>query len=338
MKKAYIIAEAGVNHNGDLKIAEELIFQAKKCGADAVKFQSFRAKDIVSIDAPKAEYQIKNLNNEISQYQMLKNLELSEKDHYHLIKKCEENKIDFLSSPFDIQSIKLLVKVGLKVFKIPSGEITNVPFLREIGKLNKKIILSTGMATIDEVGFALKVLIKAGSKKENITILQCHTDYPTKYKDVNLNAMMTLKNTFDTEIGYSDHTPGIEIPVAAVALGAKIIEKHFTIDKSLPGPDHIASLEPKEFKSMVIAIRNVENAMGNGIKKPTSQEFKNLLIVRKSIFTARKIKKGHIISEDDLVVKRPGDGISAVHYDKVIGKKAKHDLEMGIKLNLFDIT
>lgn len=337
MKKVFIIAEAGVNHNGDIKIAEELIVQAKKSGADAVKFQSFIASEIVSPEAPRAEYQKKNLKGNISQFQMLKKLELSEEDHHFLIKKCAENKIEFLSSPFDLKSIDLLKKAGLKVFKIPSGEITNVPFLRKIGELKKNIILSTGMANIDEVEFALNLLISSGTKKENITILHCHTDYPTDYKDVNLNAMLTLKSRFGTDIGYSDHTSGIEIPVAAVALGARIIEKHFTIDRNLPGPDHLASLEPKEFKLMVNYIRNVELAMGNGVKKPTPTELKNLNVVRKSIFTAVKIKKGHILTENDLIVKRPGDGISAVNYDNLIGKKAKHDIEADIKLKLSDI-
>lgn len=337
MKKVYIIAEAGVNHNGDLKIAEELIVQAKKCGADAVKFQSFKAANIVSKEAPRAEYQIKNLKEEISQFDMLRKLELSEKDHYTLQQKCKEAGIDFLSSPFDIPSIKLLSKIGLDIFKIPSGEITNVPFLREIGRLNKKVILSTGMADLKEVDFALNELIRSGTAKKNITLLHCHTDYPTHFRDVNLNAMLTLKKEFGVAVGYSDHTPGIEIPLAAVTLGAVIIEKHFTVDKNLPGPDHLASLEPVEFKFMTTAIRNVEKALGSGIKKPTSKELKNLKVVRKSIFSCEKIKKGQIIKPSDIEIKRPGDGISAIFYDDIIGKKAKLDIEKGQKLKLTDI-
>ncbi|MDH5716995.1 MAG: N-acetylneuraminate synthase [Spirochaetia bacterium] len=320
--KIFIIAEAGVNHNGDMSIAKKLIDEAVKVGADAVKFQTFKADNLVSQTAQKAQYQKNTTDAKESQYTMIKKLELNEKDHKELMTYCDKKKIQFLSTPFDHDSINLLNKMGLKTFKIPSGEITNLPYLRKIGSLKKNVILSTGMANLGEIEGALEVLIKAGTKKENITVLHATTEYPCPISDVNLKAMITIKNAFDIKVGYSDHTPGIEVPIAAAALGASIIEKHFTLDKNMKGPDHKASLEPEELKSMVNAIRNIEKALGHGIKKASDSEIKNISIARKSIVASKDIKKGEPFTKLNITAKRPGNGISPMRWDEVIGREA----------------
>lgn len=318
----FIIAEAGINHNGSLQTAKKLVDVAVDAGVDAVKFQTFKAEKIISRYAPKAEYQKKTTDADESQFDMIKKLELNKDAHKELMDYCIDKGIIFLSTPFDIESIDLLCKLGLKIFKIPSGEITNLPYLRKVGGLKKRIILSTGMADMGEIEDALDILIQAGTQKENITVLHCNTEYSTPLEDVNLLAMLTIKETFKVEVGYSDHTLGIEIPIAAVALGASMIEKHFTLDKNMEGPDHKASLEPHELKAMVHAIRNVEKALGNGIKKPSASETKNRHIVRKSIVAAREIKRGEMLSEETLAVKRPGNGISPSEWNRVIGRRA----------------
>ncbi len=325
MQKTFIIAEAGVNHNGDLELAKRLINIAVMAGADAVKFQTFKSEHLVKKDAKKASYQIKNTENSETQYQMLKKLELDMKAHKELIEYCNKKEIMFLSTPFDLESIKLLYDLGLEIFKIPSGEITNFPFLREVAKLDKKVILSTGMSRLCEIEESLEILLNYGTKKENITILHCNTDYPTKFEDVNLKAMLTIKDAFKVNVGYSDHTLGIEVPISAVALGASIIEKHFTIDREMQGPDHKASLTPIELQEMVKAIRNIEIALGNGIKKPTKSEAKNIEVARKSIVAKCKIKKDEVFSEENLTTKRPVNGINPMRWNEVIGKEAKRD-------------
>lgn len=328
MNKVFIIAEAGVNHNGSIDLAFKLIEAAKEVGADAIKFQSFKADKVVSKDAEKAEYQKKTTNSNESQYEMIKRLELSLDDHYKLFDYCLNKGIQFLSSPFDLESIDLLIQLKLETLKIPSGEITNLPYLRKIAQFNKNIILSTGMSDLGEIEDALDVLINNGTDKERITILHCNTEYPTPFEDVNLKAMLTIKNAFNVKVGYSDHTKGIEVPIAAVALGAEVIEKHFTLDRNMEGPDHKASLEPKELKEMVMAIRNIEKALGNGIKKPSESELKNKPITRKSIVAKKDIKKGEIFTEENLTVKRPGNGISPMRWDEIIGKEAKRDFDI----------
>ncbi len=325
MIKTFIIAEAGVNHNGSLDLAYKLIDAAKEAGADAVKFQSFKAASLVSKKAEKAEYQKRTTDSNESQYEMIKRLELSFEDHIKLIEYCKSKNIIFLSSPFDLDSIDLLNNLGLDTFKIPSGEIINLPYLKKIGTLNKNAILSTGMADLGEIEDALDILIESGTKKENITVLHCNTEYPAPFEDVNLKAMLTIKNAFDVKVGYSDHTLGIEVPIAAVALGAGVIEKHFTLDKNMEGPDHKASLEPQELKLMVEAIRNIEEALGNGIKKPPKSEIININIVRKSIVAKKTIRKGEILTEENLTVKRPGNGISPMRWDEIIGTSAGKD-------------
>tara|TARA_B100000780_G_C21101229_1_gene444379 strand:- start:269 stop:1264 length:996 start_codon:yes stop_codon:yes gene_type:complete len=318
----FIIAEAGVNHNGSIDVAKKLIDEASNAGADAVKFQTFKAKDLVSKKAQKAEYQKKTTDKKESQFDMIKKLELNVAMHKELISYCNIKNIMFLSSPFDLDSIKLLDELGLLVFKIPSGEITNLLYLRHIGKLNKKVILSTGMADINEIKDALDTLISNGTQKENITVLHANTMYPTPLKDVNLRAMITIGNTFDIAFGYSDHTLGIEVDIAAVAMGARCIEKHFTLDSTMEGPDHKASLEPSELKSMVRAIRNIEVALGSSIKKPSNSERPNMEVVRKSIVAKKNIKKGDVLCEQNLVIKRPGNGISPMRWDDIIGTNA----------------
>lgn len=318
----FIIAEAGVNHNGSIDVAKKLIDEASNAGADAVKFQTFKAKDLVSKKAQKAEYQKRATDKKESQFDMIKKLELNVEMHKELISYCNSKNIMFLSSPFDHDSINLLDKLGLSIFKIPSGEITNLLYLRHIGRLNKKVILSTGMADINEIKDALDTLISNGTKKENITVLHANTMYPTPLKDVNLRAMLTIGNTFDIAFGYSDHTLGIEVDIAAVAMGAKCIEKHFTLDSTMEGPDHKASLEPVELKSMVRAIRNIEVALGSSIKKPSNSERPNIQVVRKSIVAKKNIKKGDILCEKNLVIKRPGNGISPMRWDDIIGTNA----------------
>ncbi len=323
--RTLIIAEAGVNHNGSVKTAKKLVDAALRSGADAVKFQTFRAQDLVGKLASKAPYQNRTTCRNETQLEMLRRLELNADDHRTLIGYCKKKRIQFLSSPFDLFGVEMLDGLGLNIFKIPSGEITNLPYLRKIGGLNKKIIMSTGMADLREINDALSALVKAGTKKENITILHCNTEYPTPSEDVNLLAMLSIKKHFNTDVGYSDHTLGIEVPVAAVALGAKIIEKHLTLDRNMKGPDHKASLEPHEFAMMVRAIRNVEKALGSGVKRISRSELNNIKVVRKSIVATRPIKKGEIFTSENLGVKRPGTGLNPMEWDRVIGGIAKKD-------------
>ena len=326
IKKVFIIAEAGVNHNGSIELAKKLIDVAVDSGVDAVKFQTFKAINLVSKNAQKAEYQKENMNDgDDSQFNMLKKLELDIQTHRELISYCNSKNIMFLSTPFDHDSIELLNDLGLEIFKIPSGEITNLPYLKHIGKLNKKVILSTGMADIGEIEDALDVLIQSGTKKENITVLHANTMYPTPMEDVNLKAMVTIGNTFDIAFGYSDHTLGIEVDIAAVAMGACCIEKHFTLDKTMEGPDHKASLEPDELNAMVKAIRNIELALGSSIKKPSKSESQNIQIARKSIVAKSSIKKGEIFTENNLTIKRPGMGINPMRWDEIIDSIANKD-------------
>ena len=340
MKKVIIIAEAGVNHNGDINTAKKLIDAAAEAGVDYVKFQSFKADKLVSPYAKKADYQIKNTEEEDdSQYQMLKQLELSVDDHIELIEYCSLKKINFFSTAFDLDGISYLSSLNLGVFKIPSGELTNYPYLRAIGKSNLPVILSTGMANLEEIEKAINVLIFHGAKKNEITVLHCNTEYPTPMIDVNLKAMLTIKDKLDVSVGYSDHTLGIEVPIAAVALGAKVIEKHFTLDRDLKGPDHKASLEPNELKEMVNAIRNIEKAIsGNGIKEPTLSEIKNIHIARKSIHLSKDLKLGSVIREKDIISLRPGDGICTMNWEDIIGKQVNKDLKRFTKLSLKDLS
>lgn len=325
MKKVFIIAEAGVNHNGSLELAKRLIDIAVESGADAVKFQTFKTENLVSKNAEKADYQKETTDSNESHFDMIKKLELDIDAHKELIDYCNEKDIMFLSTPFDHDSIELLNQLGLDIFKIPSGEITNLPYLRDIGKLDKKVILSTGMSNIGEIEDALDVLLTSGTKKENITILHANSEYPTPMEDVNLRAMVTIGNTFDLEFGYSDHTLGIEVDVAAVAMGASCIEKHFTLDKTMDGPDHKASLEPNELKAMVRSIRNIESALGSSIKKPSPSELKNKSIGRKSIVANCGIVKGEVFSEKNITIKRPGTGKSPMLWDQVLGQVAQKD-------------
>lgn len=327
MKRCIIIAEAGVNHNGSIDIAKKLIDAAVASGADAVKFQTFKAENLATIYAKKAEYQKNLTSKKESQFEMLKKLQLNKEMHIELINYCVKKNIKFLSSPFDHDSIDLLRDLGLEIFKIPSGEITNLPYLRHIGKLNKKIILSTGMSNMDEVKIALDVLINSGTKKNNITVLHANTEYPTPMEDVNLKAMVTIGQELDINFGYSDHTLGIEVDIAAVAMGAKCIEKHFTLNCNMEGPDHKASLEPEKLKEMVKAIRNIEKALGSNIKKPSNSELPNIQIARKSIVAKTKIKKGDILKENNITIKRPGGGISPMNWDNVIGTTATKNYE-----------
>ncbi len=325
MKKVFIIAEAGVNHNGSVKLAKKLIDVASKAGVDAVKFQTFKAELTISKSAQKAAYQKETTDTEESQFDMIKRLELDINTHKELISYCKTKNIMFLSTPFDHDSIDLLDGLGLEIIKIPSGEITNLPYLRHIGSLNKEVILSTGMADIGEIEDALDVLVEAGTEKEKITVLHANTMYPTPMEDVNLKAMVTIGNTFDIPFGYSDHTLGIEVDIAAVAMGATIIEKHFTLDKTMDGPDHKASLEPDELISMVKAIRNIELALGSSVKKPSVSETPNITVARKSIVAARNIAQGEVLTKDNLIVKRPANGINPMRWDEIIGTKAKKD-------------
>ncbi len=326
-EKVFIIAEAGVNHNGSLELAKKMVDVAKESGATAVKFQTFKAEKIVSKYAQKAEYQKKTTGSDESQLEMIKKLELSYENFEELFNYCKEKGILFMSTPFDIDSARFLYDLGMEVFKIPSGEITNYPLLKEIGSYKKPIILSTGMANLGEIEDAIDVLERFGTKRENIIVLHANTEYPTPVEDVNLKAMLTIKEAFKVRVGYSDHTLGIEVPIAAVAIGAVAIEKHFTLDKNMPGPDHKASLEPHELKAMVEAIRKIEKALGNGIKKPSKSEVKNIKVARKSIVAAREIKKGEVFTEENLTVKRPGTGISPMRWKEVIGKVAKRDFK-----------
>ncbi|KAJ52333.1 N,N'-diacetyllegionaminate synthase [Clostridium tetanomorphum] len=323
--KCFIIAEAGVNHNGDINIAKKLINAAYEAGADAIKFQSFKAKNLVTKEAVKADYQ-KKTTGDGSQYEMLKKLELSFDEHIILKSYCEEKGIMFISTPFDFESVDLLKKLDVPLYKISSGDLTNTPFLKYIAKLNKSIILSTGMANLAEVEIAVDAIKETGNK--NITLLHCTSNYPTDYEDVNLNAMITLKNAFKLPIGYSDHTVGIEIPIAAIAMGAQVIEKHFTLHKDMEGPDHKASLNPEELKKMVLSIRNIEKAFGDGIKRCNKSEENTKKVARKSIVASTKIRKGEAISYENVTFKRPGNGISPLLIEQVIGKTAICDINI----------
>ena len=340
MKKVMIIAEAGVNHNGDIKIAKKLIDAASEANVDFVKFQSFKASKLVSPDAKKALYQIKNMGDkDNTQYQMLKQLELTHENHLELISYCRFKNVNFLSTAFDVTGVSYLSSLNLPIFKIPSGELTNFPYLKAIAITNLPVILSTGMANLKEIEMALNVLISNGTNKKLITVLHCNTEYPTPMKDVNLKAMLTIKNKLGVSIGYSDHTLGIEVPIAAVALGATVIEKHFTLDRKMKGPDHSASLEPNELKEMVNSIRNIEKAIsGSGIKEASFSERKNIAIARKSIHLSKSLKSGSIISEENIIALRPGDGICTMNWNKVMGKKVNSDLPKYTKLTWENIS
>ena len=327
MNHTIIIAEAGVNHNGSLEMAKQLVDKAVEAGVDYIKFQTFKASKLVTKSAKQAEYQQKNIGKEEdSQYQMLKKMELSPEDHEVLIAYCKERGIKFFSTAFDFDSIDYLHSLNLGLWKVPSGEVTNYPFLKRIAAYNKKTILSTGMCDMQDVRNAVEALYKNGLSKEDLILLHCNTEYPTPFEDVNLKAMDALRKEFGVEVGYSDHTKGIEVPIAAVALGATVIEKHFTLDRTLPGPDHKASLEPDELKAMVSAIRNIEKAVGgDGTKHVSESERKNIAIARKSIVAACDIKAGETFTEENLTVKRPGSGISPMRWEEVLGQKAKKD-------------
>jgi N,N'-diacetyllegionaminate synthase len=320
MKRVIVIAEAGQNHNGKLKLAYKLIDGAKECGADFIKFQTSIPKLHISKFAKKANYQIKNWQKRGNQLQMLEKLSLVYNDFEKLKKYCKKKKIEFLSTPFDLKSIDFLKSFNMKYFKIPSGEITNLPYLIKVAKLKKKVILSTGMANLVEIREALKILTSYGTKKKNITVLQCNTEYPTPYRDANIKAMLTIKEKFKVKVGYSDHTEGIEASLAAVSLGARVIEKHITLNKNLPGPDHKASITLKEFKKMVEGIRKITVALGNGVKKISRSEKKNIKIARTSIVASKQIAKGEKFTSKNLTIKRPGNGISPMKLFKVIGK------------------
>ncbi len=339
MRKVLIIAEAGVNHNGDINIAKKMIDAACEAKADIVKFQTFKADKLVSRNAKMAEYQINNISNSAlgnSQYQMLKKLELNEENHIILMDYCKLKGIKFLSTSFDNDSIDLLRKLKINIWKIPSGELTNKPLLQKIGAFNESVIISTGMSLMSEIRDAIDILIHSGTNRDNITVLHCNTEYPTPMVDVNLKAMNEIKDKLNVKVGYSDHTLGIEIPIAAVALGAEIIEKHFTLDREMEGPDHKASLEPNELTKMVESIRNIEIAMGSELKQPSNSELKNIVIARKSVHLNKDLFIGSIISESDLIMKRPGDGISPMEYEKLIGKKINKNLKSDHKLSLND--
>lgn len=322
-----IIAEAGVNHNGKLKLAKNLVDAAVLAKADVIKFQTFKAENIIIKNTPKAPYQDKNYAKHTTQYNMLKELELTEEDFVELCAYSSKKNILFCSSPFDIQSVEFLHSLKHPFWKIASGEITNYPLLKKIGSYKEKVIMSTGMATLLEIENAVKILMEAGTDKDVITLMHCNTEYPTSMQDVNLRAMKTMRESMSIAVGYSDHTLGIEVPIAAVALGASVIEKHFTLSRALPGPDHKASLEPQELSEMVQAIRNIEAALGTGIKKPTEAELKNLLLARKSIVASRQISKGECFSEGNLTVKRPGNGMSPIYWDHCIGRIADREYD-----------
>ena len=326
-KHTIIIAEAGVNHNGSIEMAKQLVDKAVEAGVGYIKFQTFKAANLVTKSACQAEYQKKNIGgSDDSQYKMLKKLELSPNDHEILVNYCRERNIKFFSTAFDFDSIEYLHSLDLGLWKIPSGEVTNYPFLKRIAAYNEKTILSTGMCDMEDVRAAVSALYKNGLSKENLVLLHCNTEYPTPFEDVNLKAMDALRKEFGVEVGYSDHTKGIEVPIAAVALGATVIEKHFTLDRNMEGPDHKASLEPDELKAMVSAIRNIEKAVdGDGTKHISDSERKNIAIARKSIIAAKDIKKGELLTEENLTVKRPGTGISPMRWEEVIGTKAIRD-------------
>lgn len=325
MGKTIIIAEAGVNHNGSLELAKRMVDSAHECSVDYVKFQTFKAEKLANKFAVQAQYQKQNMNKESSQIDMLKGLEINDSDFKSLNHYCATAGIKFMSTPFDMESIDFLAALGMDYMKIPSGEITNLPYLRKISRLGIPVIMSTGMCRLGEIEEAMDVLYNGGLTTDQITLLHCNTEYPTPMIDVNLRAMETLRSAFGTKIGYSDHTKGIEVPIAAVAIGAAVIEKHFTLDRTLPGPDHVASLEPDELKLMVDSIRNIEMALGNANKQVSDSERKNMAIARKSIVAASDIKKGEILTEKNLTVKRPGNGISPMKWDDVMGTIAIRD-------------
>ena len=320
-----IIGEAGVNHNGDLNIARKLIDVAVEAGVDMVKFQTFITEEGITGNAEKAKYQLSATDKKETQFEMLKKLELDREAHEELIRHCNHKGIRFLSTAFDHPSIDLLNELNIPLYKVPSGEITNLPYLRHIGRMGKPVILSTGMATLKEVEDAINVLGESGTPKGEITVLHCNTSYPTPMEDVNLKGMLTIRDELEVKVGYSDHTLGIEIPIASVAMGASVIEKHFTLDRGMEGPDHKASLDPCELKAMVNAIRNIENALGDGVKRPSSSEMENKSVARKSIVAARDILEGEILTKEDLVAKRPGTGISPMKWDEIIGTIAQRD-------------
>lgn len=325
MSNVFVIAEAGVNHNGDIEIAKKLVDMAAWAGADAVKFQTFHAESLVCRNAQKAEYQMETTQSSESQFDMLKRLELTPDMHEQLIAYCSDKRIKFLSTPFDIESMDYLVQCGVDIIKIPSGEVTNYPYLVKAGQTEKKVIISTGMSSLDEVRNAVNVLRDSGSK--DVTVLHCNTEYPTPYEDVNLRAMLTIKNELGVAVGYSDHTTGIEVPIAAVALGAVVIEKHFTLDRNMKGPDHKASLEPDELREMIKAIRNIELSLGDGRKVPSVSEQRNIDVVRKSIVARCVITQGETLTEDNITTKRPGSGLSPMRWCEVLGTRAVRDFK-----------
>lgn len=328
MNHTLIIAEAGVNHNGSVQIAKRLIDKAVEAGVDIIKFQTFKSNKLVSKAAKQADYQQKNIGKkDDGQLAMLRKLELSVEDHYELVQYCKERNIRFWSTAFDMESVEFLRSLNMGMWKIPSGEITNYPYIKRIASFHEQVILSTGMCELSDVEAALNELIENGTKKENITVLHCNTEYPTPYQDVNLRAMLEIGNKFGVRIGYSDHTKGIEVPIAAVALGATVIEKHFTLDRNMEGPDHKASLEPDELKQMVSSIRNIEQAIGTGHKTISESERKNIAIARKSIVAACPIKKGEVLTEENLTVKRPGTGINPMRWNEVVGTIATKDYQ-----------
>ncbi|OAV44315.1 N-acetylneuraminate synthase [Lewinella sp. 4G2] len=336
-QRTLIIAEAGVNHNGSLELAKQLIDAAAAAGVDYVKFQTFKTEKLVSKAAAKADYQVANTGDAVeTQFEMIKKLEIDADTHRLLIDYCSEKGIQFFSTAFDLDSIDLLEELGLDLYKVPSGEMTNLPYLRAIAAKGKPVILSTGMCTLSDIEAALNVMLAAGQDRERITILHCNTEYPTPMEDVNLRAMQTIGTAFGVRVGYSDHTLGIEVPIAAVAMGAVCIEKHFTLDRTMEGPDHRASLEPNELKAMVSAIRNIEVALGSTQKLPSSSERKNIPIARKSIFVSKDLPKGHVLTEADLSMMRPGDGISPMRMEELIGRSLSRPLAAATKIALGD--
>ena len=333
-KPILIIAEAGVNHNGDPALAKQLIDVAADAGADLVKFQTFSADRLSTREAKKADYQFATTESAETQHQMLSRLELSASMHHELIAYCSTRNIGFFSTGFDIESVDLLISLGINHFKIPSGEITNLPYLRHIGQFSKPVIISTGMAGMGDIEAAINVLEQAGTVRSLITVLHCTTEYPTPMAEVNLRAMQSMQAAFGVAVGYSDHTASIEVAIAAAALGGTVIEKHFTLDKNLPGPDHKASLEPDELKAMVLAIRNIEIALGDGIKRLTPSEARNKLVVRKSLVASKAIKVGEVFSTENITIKRPGTGISPMNWDDVMGRKSARDFAVGEVIEL----
>jgi N,N'-diacetyllegionaminate synthase len=333
-KSVFVIAEAGVNHNGSLEMAKQLVDVAVEAGADAVKFQTFKASKLVTQTADKATYQKEHTGSQESQYEMIRKLELGARAHKILLDYCNKKKIQFLSTPFDSDSIELLKELGITTYKIPSGEITNLPYLRQIAGVASRVILSTGMSTLGEVESALQVLQDTGLSKEKITVLHATTEYPCPMSEVNLKAMTTIAAAFEVSVGYSDHTEGIEATISAVALGGSIIEKHFTLDRSLPGPDHKASLEPKELKAMVKAIRNIEQALGDGIKRPSMSETKNRSVARKSLVAASAIQAGDLFTAENITTKRPNTGISPMRWDEIIGRTAGRNYVVDELINI----